>query len=214
MVSIPRNSRHRDDDINKLPVDGSEESESITNGDLEYDKSGSVSGETTSNDNSANDGDKDDIKKRISNQETKKVAILRYLVLAVLVSSAAAVCTATYLLSRDAEQDAYTTQYDGSSAKIVASFESLNERIGIVNMIGIAATDYGLMYNGSVSDGNADAEIVTNWPFLTVPHFHQTASTVRSLSGALHISISPLVKESQRTEWEEYVTLPQSKSWM
>lgn len=69
------------------------------------------------------------------------------------------------------------------------------------------------MYSGSDSDDNTSS-IETKWPFITVPHFHQTTSTVRSLSGALYVSFAPLVTNVQREEWEEYVALPPSKSWM
>lgn len=148
MVSTTRNSCHREDDISKLPPndeDASEESENVARDGIEHsggDKSkSSGSGATASNDTSGNDGDRADIKNRLSNQETKKVAKLRLLVIAVLVCSAA-VCTATYILSRNAEYDAYTTQYDGSSSKIVASFESLHDMLGIVYMVGITATKY------------------------------------------------------------------------
>jgi hypothetical protein len=173
---------------------------------------GSLSNEA----NGSRGDEKSHIKKQLGSQQTNKVATLRYIVIGALVFSAAAVCTGTYILARQAELKSFMTSYDGASAKIVTSFESLQIKLGLVNMIGIAATTYGSVHNkvNDTASSSSTTKKATQWPFITISNFHQTASTIRSLAGVLYVSISPLVSENDRREWEEYVVIPDSTRWM
>jgi hypothetical protein len=52
-----------------------------------------------------------------------------------------------------------------------------------------------------------------SWPFVTLSSFQQRSSTARKLADALFVTISPIVSELNRKEWEDFVTLEDSY-WM
>jgi hypothetical protein len=56
----------------------------------------------------------------------------------------------------------------------------------------------------------AEAE---EWPFATIEGFQERANNARSLSGAIYVSVNPLVKVGQLDRWESYVQ-SSANSWM
>lgn len=141
----------------------------------------SKGGDTSSGD----DDDAGKLRDQLSKQETFKVDILRYLVVALLLVSAAAISAVTYVICENSQQDAYSSQYEGASSKVIQAFEHIFDEIGIVNTVGIAATNYGILMRSVRND--------SDWPFLTVHNFQQTSTTARLLSGALYVAIVPTV---------------------
>lgn len=44
-----------------------------------------------------------------------------------------------------------------------------------------------------------------DWPFVTLPHFQERAGNVREISGAIYVSINPIVQADQLSLWEDLV---------
>jgi preprotein translocase subunit SecG len=190
-------------------------------GDTSITGSGNRSKDDTGTGSSGHDeNDRDFIRQELANQkETRYVDFLRYLVITILVCSAAAISTVTFVLIQRSEQDAMVAQYYGASSKVLESFDAIVHKIGLMNTVGIAATSYGyLAADDNVANVSSSSSISSSslkkWPFITVPNFQQTASTARLLSGSLFTSFAPLVKHNYRTEWEEFVVQPVNSFWM
>lgn len=54
----------------------------------------------------------------------------------------------------------------------------------------------------------------SDWPFVTLSNFQQRAGNARQLSGALQVSISPLVTHEQIEKWEMFVQDPTNNYWV
>jgi hypothetical protein len=44
-----------------------------------------------------------------------------------------------------------------------------------------------------------------SWPFLSLSSFQERSATARSLSGAVFVSLNPVVSDPQRADWEKFV---------
>ena len=54
----------------------------------------------------------------------------------------------------------------------------------------------------------------SDWPFVTLSNFQQRAGNARHLSGALQVSISPLVTQDNLAQWEDFVQDPVNNYWV
>jgi hypothetical protein len=107
-----------------------------------------LSGSGTGTGNEKDENDRDFIRNELANQkETRHVDLLRYFVIFILVCSAAALSTVTYFLIQSSKNDVMMTQYNGAASKVIVSFDKIIEKIGLLNMVGIAATTYGRQNN-------------------------------------------------------------------
>jgi len=52
-----------------------------------------------------------------------------------------------------------------------------------------------------------------SWPLVSINGFHEKGFNARSLSGALYLSISPVVTRDDLLDWEVYVQSDANK-WM
>jgi len=52
-----------------------------------------------------------------------------------------------------------------------------------------------------------------NWPYVTLDAFEKRASNIRYVSGAIFLSINPIVKSKDLDTWETYVQ-NNANSWM
>jgi hypothetical protein len=136
---------------------------------------------------------KETIRAALSKQGTPAVFRLRLLVILVMTLTATAVSVIIYRTTSEDENHEYNNHYEKSAEKILESFEGIFDKILTVNSVGVAATAYGLDHND------------TKWPFHTLSSFQQRAATARLVSGALFISIEPIVSDEDRYQWEEYV---------
>jgi hypothetical protein len=110
-----------------------------------------------------------------------------------LLFAAVAVSVVVYLITRDAEIDEYETQYKALADTVLRAFEDIvTQKMGAISSVGVAAIAHGVDHK-------------RDWPFLTLSSFQERSATARSLSGALFVSINPLVKETERDEWEKFV---------
>jgi hypothetical protein len=132
-------------------------------------------------------------KEELAQKETRNVLMLRVLVVIVLLLAAIAVSIVVYIITKNAETDEFETQYAALSESVLTTFESIvTDKMGAISSVGVAATAHGIDHHRA-------------WPFVTLSYFQERAATARSLSGALSISINPLVTEVDRSEWEKHV---------
>ena len=147
----------------------------------------SESGVTTCGDETSS------IKDQLTKSETKLVFRLRLLVISVLIVAGAGVAITMYLLPHRAAQTSFQTQYDGLAVRITDVFQEILGEMALIGTLGVQATSYAID-NGTIS-----------WPSVTVSNFQSRASGVRSRSGALYVSINPVVATGDVTAWEDYV---------
>jgi len=147
------------------------------------------------------DVDDDTLQKELAARETKAVFWLRVLALISLLIAALAVSIAVYFIAKDAEIEEFETHYEGSSAKILQAFQGIvKQKLVAVGSIEVAVIAEAIHHDGS-------------WPFMTIPAFQERAATARSMSGSLFLSINPIVNETDRLEWEDYVK-GEDSDWM
>jgi hypothetical protein len=157
-----------------------------------YANSCSVSSDDTPS-SRATEGSSDAEKEQLAAKESKTVFLLRVVVIIVLLLAAVAVSVVVYLITRNAEIDEYETQYKALADTVLRAFEDIvTQKMGAISSVGVAAIAHGVDHK-------------REWPFLTLSSFQERSATARSLSGALFVSINPLVKETERTEWEKFV---------
>jgi hypothetical protein len=156
---------------------------------------GSSTGTSTSSAKADEDGD--EIKDLLS----RKVVRLRVLVLIALLLAAAAVSTVIYVITRNAEMDEFEVQFEGNAEKVIESFTEIVKTMGAISGLGVAI---------SAHSQNTESE---KWPFVTLSNFQERAGNARTLSGALYVSINPIVDTKEELDrWEEYV-LSEKNQW-
>jgi hypothetical protein len=141
------------------------------------------------------------IRNILSRHGTPAVFYLRLLVILIMTLTATAVSVIIYRTTSDDEDHKYNSHYDKAAETVLKSFESIFENVLTITSVGVAATAFGLDHNE------------TRWPFHTMSSFQQRAATARQESGALFISINPIVTDDDRYGWEEYVARNNEK-WM
>jgi hypothetical protein len=132
-------------------------------------------------------------KEELAQKETEHVLMLRVLVVLVLLLAAVAVSIVVYTITENAEIDEFETQYTALSETVLRTFEEIvTEKMGAISSVSVAAIAHGVDHH-------------REWPFVTLSFFQERSATARSLSGALSVSINPVVSDAQRSEWEKFV---------
>jgi hypothetical protein len=162
---------------------------------------GSISGDSDSDLGSrATEGTRDAEKDQLAQKETRDVFLLRVLVVVVLLNAAIAVSVVVFFITKDAEVDEFETQYTALADTVVRAFEDIvTQKLGALSSVGVAAIAHGV-----------DFEL--DWPFVTLSSFQERSATARSLSGALFVSLNPVVKDTDRAEWEKF--LVKNSGWI
>jgi hypothetical protein len=105
---------------------------------------GSSSEERHTNTSVTNGASSDEAQtENVTTRKTRQVNGLRYFVMAALLMSAVAVSFVVYFISSNSQTEQFNTNYEGASAKIIASFETVLDKIGSVYSVGLAATVEG-----------------------------------------------------------------------
>jgi hypothetical protein len=142
----------------------------------------------------------ENIEAQLTEKKTVAVNRLRGCVMLMLVLSALGVSVTVFILSRNADIEAFEIQYEGNVDKILDAFNGVFEDMGAISGLANDATTQS-------SDNNV------SWPFLTLSNYHGRGGNARKLSGALFISLSHIVTKEQRPQWEDYV-LSDANVWM
>lgn len=179
---------------------------------------GQNSGNSSSG-NSNRTGDTDDdlqtIKDALAKQETKQVFRLRVFVVLILIAAASSITLAVFFLTKKAEAEEFEIQYEGVAGKILEHFEEILKEMSAVSGLAVGAT----IHNERLQEMHTkygihdETEYPVEWPFVTLPNFQERAGNVRSISGAIYVSINPIVSIEQLPFWEDYVQ-SEASSWM
>eukprot|EP00934_Nitzschia_sp_Nitz4_P004266 Nitzschia sp. Nitz4//scaffold216_size36101//31917//35797//NITZ4_007786-RA/size36101-snap-gene-0.13-mRNA-1//1//CDS//3329542209//4256//frame0 len=176
-------------DVRSLAIhEGDVESQSTSNPDEESNHES----KSASNDASNSEDDVSHLKQSLTKRETEQVFRLRVLVIAILFAAAGSVSFTIYKLTHNSEVDEFKSQYYSVAEKIIESFQETMVQISAVSGLAVAATAH-----------SQDANEV--WPFITLSNFQERAGSAIALSGAVFLSISPLVQTEELALWEEYV---------
>ena len=133
-------------------------------------------------------------KSMVALAETQAVSWLRWAVLSVLLIVTALLSAGTYLYTRNQEMHNFETAFADSAQQVMDAFHGAVER----NLNAVAALSSDITSHALSSDNNE------SFPFVTLPDFAVRGSNTRSLTGSHIIHYIPIVREEDRTEWEDY----------
>jgi hypothetical protein len=74
-------------------------------------------------------------------------------------------------------------------------------KIASISAIGIATSAHTVDHGSS-------------WPYVSIQNFAEQAGNARASSGVLHVSINPIVEDSELNDWEKWIQLPENNAWM
>ena len=209
-MAFARKPRSISDDGDSLSYDGSR---STTSG---VERSSGTGNSTNSNrTGDTTDDDLNTIKNSLAREETKQVFRLRVAVVLILIAAATSVSLAVYFITKNSETEEFEIQYNGVANKILSNFEEIMVEMSAVSGLAVAATTHQeqmtLFYN--TLGVSVETAFPVSWPFFTLPNFQERARNVKSLSGAIYVSVNPIVQTDQLPLWESFVQSDANK-WM
>lgn len=137
---------------------------------------------------------------QLTDQKSKAVNRLRGCVMLALIMAAFGVSITVFVLTRNADTEAFEIQYDGNVDKILDAFDDIFTQVGAISALAADATAHSQDLN-------------TSWPFHTLSNYHGRGGNARELSGALYVSLNHIVTQQELQKWEEYV-LTDANLWM
>jgi hypothetical protein len=177
--------------------------------DANTNSSGAPDESTTNNDSTTGaksertngtDDDMQTIKDALTKKETSQVLKLRVIVIMILIAASASISGAVYYITRSGQVEEFEVEFASVADKIIDVMQEIVVEISAVAGLAVIAT--------------ADAqERGDEWPFVTISAFQEKANNARDLSGAIYLSLNPIVQPDQFLEWEKYV-LSDVNSWM
>jgi len=197
----------------------------------------SSNGTETLNRSEANNADDEInmIREELTRDETRLVFRQRMIVLLVLVATGIAMSYTIHRIIHQANLDAFQSEFEGNAATIVATLDGTHyveqcccllclplcrllycSPHGCTNHIWsdhFLALDIVARTASTAGLAVTVAEEAQNWPYATLTAFEKRASNIRFLSGAIFVSINPIVKTVDLDSWESYVQ-SNASSWM
>lgn len=187
-----------DGDVNSMSQQSGDESVGSSVGSSKSSSFASGTGRSSTRTGGESDDDTNSVKDVLAKQETKQVFRLRIAVVLILVLVATSISLAVYFLTRNAEIEEFDAEYEGIAVKIIEHFQEIMVEMSAVSGLAVAATTHAMQVKEmTLQDGND-----VDWPFVSLPNFQQTARNVRGLSGAIYVSINPIVERDQLPLWE------------
>lgn len=136
----------------------------------------------------------------IASSEDRYVFRARLLVVMILGLVSAGISAGVYIITSRAQESEFDAQLDGSSQKVLDSFEEIfKEKFGALSTLGVSFTSYASGHN-------------LTWPFVTMNDFQQRAASARRVSDALYTQILPIISGENREAWERYSI--KNKTWL
>jgi hypothetical protein len=177
------------------------DADSVSDGHSSISQEGAACSKTGSKTSSDSDSAVHTIKERLGQAETNAVFRLRLLVFLVMMLAAFTISVTIYLITSGAEQDEFESQFDGAANKVLETFNNVvEEKVAAISSLAVAIIAHGVDHS-------------RDWPFVTLSSFQQRSSTARKLADALFVTISPIVSDENRKEWEDFVATDDSY-WM
>jgi hypothetical protein len=156
--------------------------------------------DANSNRTSGTDDEMQMMKDTLTKKETAQVFRLRVIVLLILLAAATSISWAVFYIIRSGETEQFEVEFYSVAEKIIDKMQEVMVEISAVSGLAVIAT--------------ADAEDRgQEWPFVTLNAFQEKAKNARDLSGAIYISLNPIVQSDQLVDWEKFV-LGGNNSWM
>ena len=141
-----------------------------------------------------------DWEEQLTDRKSKAVNQLRGCVMLALIMAAFGVSITVFVLTRNADTEAFEIQYNGNVDKILNAFDDIFAQVGAISALAADATAHSQDLN-------------TSWPFQTLSNYHGRGGNARELSGALYVSLNHIVAQQELQKWEEYV-LSDANQWM
>ncbi|CAB9502749.1 Receptor-type guanylate cyclase gcy [Seminavis robusta] len=128
----------------------------------------------------------------LATRENKAVCMLRFLVMALMMTVTALVLAGVYIYSSHTEQSAFETGFAIHATQMTQSFTNVVEsKLVAIGSMSNAITSHAL-FTGS------------EFPFVTLPDFAARGSDIRVMAEALVLGWCPLVTNNNRLAWEEF----------
>ena len=124
--------------------------------------------------------------------ETQAVSYLRWVLLAVLVSSMIAAASGVYQYDTQVEHDAFVARYLGDATKLVEAISgTFYSSLGAVDSYVVGAVSFARFTH-------------QEWPYVTIPDYAVRMAKLRSLSKAVVTQQAHFVTGEERSTWENY----------
>jgi hypothetical protein len=150
------------------------------------------------------------IKNGLAKAETKQVFRLRVLVVSLLIAAATSISVTIYYITRTAEIEEFEAQYYGSAEKIIDALQEVLVKMAAVSGLAVAAT----ADTQATRAQGVDAEDDLLWPLFTMTSFQERAANAKAQSGAIYVSINPIVDVGDLSKWERYILSDDANYWM
>jgi hypothetical protein len=135
----------------------------------------------------------------LARKETKRVNVLRALVLVLLLVATTLTSVGVYRYTSNEEKHNFEVAYQANAERIIESFhDAVVGRLGAINSMATAITSYAL-------------DTKQTFPLVTIPHFEIKGSDLRVQANAAVINWMPLVTDDTRVAWEEYALAQRSQ---
>lgn len=168
--------------------------------DIEENEEASSSADRTMTNSVSEEYKMKELQDALTKRESQNVFKLRIIMVLVLLLTAASISTVVYLVSNGGESTEFESSFEGAAAKVLEQFETIVHDLGSLGGLATSATTAGMRGDEA-------------WPLVTMDNFHERAASVRFLSGALLLSIAPMVELDLVSVWDEYVQGAQN-AWM
>jgi hypothetical protein len=130
----------------------------------------------------------------IASKVSKQVWWLKVSVICVLIAAAVLVAVAIYLSTERSEVSTFEAAFQDHASKIFDTFKfNVERKLGAIDALSVAVTSL------AVDSGKT-------FPFFTVPDFEFRAANTKELADATGLYYVPLVTETDRADWEDFVS--------
>ncbi|CAB9524168.1 Receptor-type guanylate cyclase gcy [Seminavis robusta] len=128
----------------------------------------------------------------LAREETRAVSCLRWVVLLVLLATAASVSVITFFYSRRVEEEQFLAEFASVAAMTLRSFvEAVEHKMGAMDTMATGITSYAL----------ASGE---TFPNVTVPDYEIKGASIRTQTDSIYSFWLPLVTDETRAGYEAY----------
>lgn len=145
-------------------------------------------------------------REEIAKAEDRAVLLFRGIVVLVLLVTGGVITYGVHRYMNDSETQEFETRYHSDADKIITTFgKHMDDTFGAADAFGANILNQARQLENL---GNASA----TWPFFTATNYAMQAAKFLRLSNAYSCSITPVVYEHQKDEWENYVL--QNLHWL
>lgn len=143
----------------------------------------------------------DELYHLLATDETRRVRVLRVILVLAMIAVAALICALVYDRSKRDEEEAFEAEFDDLAQRLVEGFHANAKlRLQALDQLSVAITSFAIHSHQS-------------FPTVTVYDYEAMATPLLATVGAHSVGFSPIVTDATRQEWEEY-TVNHSFPWL